>query len=161
MGPCKAMEIKRKISIGESLVERSLKQRNDWDNATTAQTQPQPVILMVNRLVTTGQNINFEFLEVEPFQFKTWIQAQGWERFCMLEVPIYPMLVRSFFENLRIGTVSTSFTIKNVLIVLDERWIGNILEMSRNGICFLTLERKINYLKVMLERDDIRNLKNL
>lgn len=35
-----------------------------------------------------------------------------------LEVPIYPKLVRAFFENLRIGTNSIKSRVKDTLIVM-------------------------------------------
>lgn len=65
------------------------------------------------------------------------------------------------FENPRIEMMSIESMVKDVLIVFDARRIANISEMPRNGICFLTLERKINGLKVILEREVVRNLKNL
>lgn len=79
----------------------------------------------------------------------------------MLEVPVYPKLVHMFFQNIRIGTTSIESAIKDVLIMLDARRIANMLEIPRNGVCFLTLERKLDGLKVILESQDIRNLKNL
>lgn len=45
--------------------------------------------------------------------------------------------------------------------VIDERRLGNILEMLRNGIYVLALMKKIDGLRVILERDDIRNFRNL
>lgn len=82
-------------------------------------------------------------------------------RDCTLEVPIYPKFDRMFFENLRIGTECIISSIKGTLIVLDERRINSILAMLRASVCFLALEKKINGLKVILETDDVRNLKNL
>lgn len=43
----------------------------------------------------------------------------------MLKVPVYPKLVPMFFENMRIGMMSIESTVKDVLIVLDERRIGS------------------------------------
>lgn len=84
----------------------------------------------------------------------------GLGEICSLDVPVYPRLVHLFFENLRIGIISIESTVKDVLIVLDAR-IANILEMPRNGLGFLNLENKFDELKVILERDDVMNLKNL
>lgn len=78
----------------------------------------------------------------------------------MLEVPIYPKLARMSFENPRIGSRSIDCNVKGTLIVLDEGRFSCILEMPRTGICFSALEKKIDGLKVILERDDGRNLKN-
>lgn len=66
---------------------------------------------------------------------------QGWDRFCWVEVPAYPMLVRFFFENMRIGAMTISSIVKETLIVLDERQIGNILEMPRIRIFFYLIEK--------------------
>lgn len=71
------------------------------------------------------------------------------------------MLIWSFFENMRIGSGSISSIVKEKLIVLDEWWIVNILEMPRNGVWFLSFERKLDGLKVILERENVKNLKTL
>lgn len=79
---------------------------------------------------------------------------------CTLEVPIYPKLVRTFYEITRICTEAIfELTIKDTLNVIDER--RNILEMSMIGICVMALKKKIDGLRVILERDDIKDLKNL
>lgn len=90
-----------------------------------------------------------------------WIRVEGWERFCTLEVLVYPKLDHMFFENMRIEIISIKSMVKDVLTILDVQWIGRIFEMLRIRICFLALERKLDGLKVILVREDVRNLKNL
>lgn len=45
--------------------------------------------------------------------------------------------------------------IKDTLIVIDER-LESILEMPRSGTCMLSLKKKEDGLKVVLERDKLR-----
>lgn len=45
--------------------------------------------------------------------------------------------------------------------MINERWLSSILEMPRSIICFQNLQKKIDGLKVILERDDFQDLKNL
>lgn len=73
-----------------------------------------------------------------------------------MDVPTYPKLVREFFENLRIGISSLECRVKNTLIVIDERRLGNILEMPRFGSCILIIKKKEDRLKVFLERDEMK-----
>lgn len=64
-----------------------------------------------------------------------------------MKVPIYPKLVKTFSENLRINIDAIGSTVKDTLIVIDERRLSSILEMPRLGVCVLALEKKINDLK--------------
>lgn len=161
MGPWKAVALKRKRSVGESSMERRSKQRNDREAPLAIRPRPQPHVSMVNHLITNGRKNSFEFLENEYFKIGNQIRSQGWKKFCTLEVLIYPKLVRSFFENLRFGAETIESTIEDTLIVIDERRICSILEMHRSRICFLNLKKKINGLRVILEMDDMHDLRNL
>lgn len=78
-----------------------------------------------------------------------------------IKVPTYPTLIHSFFENLRLEASHVESTIKGVLIVLDETRLSRFLEMPKEDKCFLHLEKKINRLRTILERKDVRNAKNL
>ena len=62
---------------------------------------------------------------------------------CSLEVPTYSSLVMEFFENIRMGTGSLEYCFKGVLIVISERRLGQILQMSRAHICIAKLTDKI------------------
>lgn len=63
------------------------------------------------------------------------------------DVPTYPQLVREFFENLRIRTSSNESKVKGILIVLDKRRIGSLLEMPRVGSYIPRLKNKEEELK--------------
>lgn len=70
---------------------------------------------------------------------------------CFLEVPTYPRLVReSLVESM----------VKSTLIILDERRIRSILEMPRAGTCVPRIEKKIDGLKCILEREDVNEMVN-
>lgn len=71
-----------------------------------------------------------------------------------------PKLVRIFFKNLRLGTDAIESTIKDTLIVIDERILRSILEMPRSSVCVLALKKKIYGLKFILERDNVNDLRN-
>lgn len=66
-----------------------------------------------------------------------------------------------FLKNLRIVTNAIESFMKDTLIVIDEGRLGSILEMPRSGVCVLSLKKKIDGLKVILERDDVNDIKNL
>lgn len=68
--------------------------------------------------------------------------------------------LRDFFENLRIGADSVESRIKDTLIVNVERRLGSIIEMLRSSICIFALKKK-DGLRTVLERDDVRDLRNL
>lgn len=65
-----------------------------------------------------------------------------------------------FFQNLRIGFKAIESIVKDKLIIIDEGRLKDILEMPRFGICFLDLKKKIDGRKVILERDDLNDLRN-
>lgn len=52
-------------------------------------------------------------------------------------------------------------TIKGSVIVLDERRIKNILEMLRAGTCVPRLEKKLDGLKCIVEREEVNEVANL
>lgn len=92
--------------------------------------QPQPHVSMVNHQVMTGRKISFKFLQNEQFQIGDWIQKQtSIGEVLYIGGTIYPKLVSSFFENLRIRLEAIKSTIKGTLIVIDKRRLGNILKI--------------------------------
>lgn len=62
---------------------------------------------------------------------------------------------------MKIGHDLISSTIKNQLIVLDETRLSHLLKMPKEGRCYLILEKKIDGLRIVLERRDVRYIKNL
>lgn len=116
---------------------------------------------MGNGPVTIGRKVNFGFLEKEHFCIGSWIRNQGWEKLCSLDIPTYPRLVREFFKNLRIGIGSIESRVKDSLIIIDERRLGSLLEMTISRTCILNLKKKKDGLKVVLERNEVKDLGNL
>ena len=113
---------------------------------------------MADRVITTRRKLDFDFLSQEGFQMGEWLKAQGWEKFCSLDIPTFPRLVKSFFENLRIRPNSLESVINGVRIVLDEAKLSQILEMPREGSCVLRLEDRLDGLRCVLEREDVTGI---
>ena len=86
MGPRKAV-VKRVVST--SRLERRTKLRHDES----------PLQFMADRVITTGRKLDFNFLTQEGFQMGDWLKAQGWEKFCSLDIPIFSRLVKSGFRS--------------------------------------------------------------
>ena len=57
---------------------------------------------MQMRQVMSGRRILFNFLEELELEIGDKLEEQGWVYFCSLNLPTYPTLVRSFYENLRV-----------------------------------------------------------
>ena len=116
MGPRRAVA---KRAVSSSGLERRTKLRHD-----------EPALQsMADRVVTTGRKLNFDFLAQESFQIGDWLKVQGWEKFCSLDIPIYPRLVKSFFEHLRIRPRHLESTVNGTKIILDEAKLSELLEM--------------------------------
>ena len=72
---------------------------------------------------------------------------------CSLEANVYLDLIREFFKNINFGQASRiEFIVKGVHISLDERKIGQLLEVPRSGASYLSLGNKNEALKCILER---------
>ena len=50
--------------------------------------------------ISTGRNIDFDFLAEEGFSFGQKIKTFGWDYLCSLDKPSYPDLIREFYMNL-------------------------------------------------------------
>ena len=48
----------------------------------------------------------------------------GWKDFCTIDLPMYPNLVREFYENLKRGSGEIASTVKGVEFDLTEEMIG-------------------------------------
>ena len=113
---------------------------------------------MADRVVTTGRKLDFDFLNQESFQIGEWLKSQGWEKFCSPDLPVFPKLVKSFFEHLRVRTHSLESVVNGVRIILNEAKLSEILEMPMEGIQVLRLEDIIDGLKCILEKDDVTGI---
>ena len=83
-----------------------------------------------------------------------------------MDLPIYPQLVREYFENLRIGIDSLWSEVKGTEIILDQRRLGHMLQMSHGGIRDPSFENDFEGLRKLLGREnvdhrDIHNANNL
>ena len=137
-----------KRAVSSSGFERRTKQRND-----------EPALqLMADRVVTTGKKLDFNFLAQESFQIGDWLKAQGWEKFCSLDILTFPRLVKSFFEHLRIRPRHLESTVNGTKIIIDEAKISRILEMLMEGSYILRLENRLEGLKYILEKEDVSGI---
>ena len=116
---------------------------------------------MGNRSVTSGRKVDLDFLDKENFKIRDWIRRQHWERFCTLDVPYYSSLVRNFYKNMTLGHESIVFTVKDVLIVLNEERLSQILAIPKIGKCYMTLNKKEEALKTILGKERVNDLRSL
>ena len=145
MGPRRAVA---KHPVSSSEQERRTKQRHE-----------EPVLQsMANRVITSGRKLDFSFLAQQHFQIGEWLKIQGWERFCSLDIPVYPRLVKSFFEHLKVRTSYVESTVNGIRIMLNESKISEILQMPREGVQVLRLEDRAEGLKCILEKEDVSGI---
>ena len=104
---------------------------------------------MQMRQVMSGRRILFNFLEEIELELREKIEDQGWVYFCSLNVPTYPTLVRTFYENLRIRDDCIESQVKGKRIVISEELISSLFHMPHNGSKFLELEDKARALEAI------------
>ena len=104
MGRKKTVSKRPRSDASEAMRERRLKFREDpllhseREEAGSSQRHPS----MQMRQVMSGRRILFNFLEELELELGDKIEDQGWVYFCSLNLPTYPTLVRSFYENLKV-----------------------------------------------------------
>ena len=113
---------------------------------------------MADRVVTSGRKLDFTFLSQENFQIGDWLKAQSWEKFCTLDIPVYPRLVKSFFEHLKIRPRHLESTVNGTKIILDEAKLSEILQMPMEGVQILRMEDRVEGLKCILEKEDVSGI---
>ena len=74
---------------------------------------------MQMRQVMSGRRILFNFLKEIGLKLGDKIEEQGWVHFCSLNLPTYPTLVRSFYENLKVGDEYLESQVKGKKIILS------------------------------------------
>ena len=115
---------------------------------------------MGNRSVTSGRRVVFEFLDLENLRIGDWLRRQHWERFCSLDIPFDPNLVRNFFENMSLGYESIISKVKGTQIVITEDRLSRILGVPKEGKCYLTLDKKEDGLRTVLEKRSVSDLRS-
>ena len=161
MGPRKSVASRSKCNADPTVTERRTKRRNDTAHQSQPISPPQAISTMGNRSVTSGRKVDLDFLDRENFKIGDWIRRQHWERFCNLNVPYYPSLVRNFFENMTLGHESIVSTVKDVLIVINEDKLSQLLTIPKTGKCFMTLGKKEEALKAILGKERVSDLRSL
>ena len=104
---------------------------------------------MQMRQVMSGRRILFNFLEELELELGDKIEDQGWVYFCSLNLPTYPTLVRSFYENLKVRDECLESLVKRKKIVISEELLSTLFKMSHNGSKFLDLEDKSRVLEAI------------
>ena len=75
---------------------------------------------MATRAIAIGRRIDFDFFESYNFSIRTWIDRMGWKDFCKMNIPMYPKLVRKFYENLQRDKYGIVSTVKGVQVDVSE-----------------------------------------
>ena len=66
------------------------------------------------------RRIDFDFFESYHFSIGIWIDRMGWKEFCKMNIPMYPKLVRKFYENLKRDGSGVVSTVKGVQVKISE-----------------------------------------
>ena len=75
--------------------------------------------VLSTKKISTGRNIEFDFLAEEGFTFGQNIKTLGWDYFCSLNKPTYPDLVKEFYMNLSLGDSGILSIVNNTLIQVN------------------------------------------
>ena len=107
---------------------------------------------MAMQLVVSGRHIIFNFLDDLGLQLGDKIEEQGWVYFCSLNIRTYSNLVHTFYENLIVGEEHIESRVKGKRIILSEKLLSSLLQMSHFGIKYLELECRKTMLRSIYEK---------
>ena len=77
---------------------------------------------------------------------------------CQLNVPTYPNLVRQFFENISLGAFHIEGTVKGKLIEINEQMLSNLLNIPKEGDCYLVMKERVKTLRLILGRSNVKGV---
>ena len=151
MGRKRTVSKRPRTDASDEMRERRSKFREDpllqRERQEGSSSQRHPSMQM--RQVMSGRCILFNFLEEIELKLGDNIEDQGWVYFCSLNVPTYPTLVRSFYENLRIRDDCIESQVKGKKIIIFEELLSSLFHMPHNGSKFLELEDKARALEAI------------
>ncbi|KAF7831778.1 Retrovirus-related Pol polyprotein from transposon TNT 1-94 [Senna tora] len=83
------------------------------------------------------REINIDFFYKESFCCFEAFKENGWEYFLDLKEPIYPMLIRKFYANLKIdeAIMGSSLLVRGRRAVLTKGLLSELLKCPNAGIC--------------------------
>jgi len=111
--------------------------------------------------VTSRKRIIFSFLKELGQWIGDLIEDQGWSFFCSLNVPTYPNLVRSFYENLRLEEQHVESTVKGKRIIVTAERLCSLLKMPNEGLKHLILKDKKKTFRTILNRENVSGIGNV
>ncbi|KAF7831718.1 zf-CCHC domain-containing protein [Senna tora] len=83
------------------------------------------------------REMNLDFFYKQDFRCFEAFKANGWEFFLDLKEPIYPMLIREFYANLKIdeAIMGSSLLVRGRRAVLIKGLLSELLKCPNAGIC--------------------------
>ncbi|KAF7822000.1 uncharacterized protein G2W53_027455 [Senna tora] len=89
------------------------------------------------RSFSPPREINIDFFYKESFRCFEAFKANGWEYFLDLKEPVYPMLIREFYANLKIdkAVMSSTLLLRGRRAVLTKGLLSELLKCPNAGIC--------------------------
>ena len=109
--------------------------------------------------ISTGRNIDFDFLTEERFIFGQKIKTLGMDYFFSLDKPIYLDLVKEIYMNLSLGDNGIISTIKNTLIQVNPKILYEKLKISVVAQSAIPPSRKES-LTVIMDNENVNTEKN-
>ncbi|KAF7815587.1 protein CROWDED NUCLEI 4-like [Senna tora] len=88
------------------------------------------------RSFSPPKEINIDFFYKESFRCFEAFKANGWEYFLNLKEPVYPMLIREFYANLKIdeAVMSSTLLLRGRRAVLTKGLLSELLKCPNAGI---------------------------
>ena len=122
------MSKRPRSDISEAMREKRSKFREDplhhGEREEPSSSRRTPSIQM--HQVMSGRRILFNFIEEIELELGDKIEEQGWVYFCSLNLPTYPTLVRSFYENLKVKDDCLESQVKGKKIVISEELLSSL-----------------------------------
>ena len=81
-----------------------------------------------------GRRIDFGFFEKYNFSIDSRLENMGWKNFCSMNIPMYPKLVREYYENMRRGVDGLVTTVKGISFEIFESILARVFDIPREEI---------------------------
>ena len=110
---------------------------------------------MAPSAIAMERRLDFGFFKRYNFSIGTWIERMEWKSFCNMNIPMYPKLIKEFYENLKRGAVDIVSIVKEIQFEVSKKSLALIFGLSRDGIVSERLFDKKTGLRLIIGRDDI------
>ena len=104
--------------------------------------------------MTTERYVSFQFLHEEGFSIGENLMAIGLEKFCFLNLPTYPNLVRKFFGTAARTPNRVVGIVRGTTITINEEILGYLLGIPTVGSEPYQMDHRDRALNKVIGRED-------